>query len=108
VFFEFFVLQLCRKFLTIFRYFGCAQYSASLNNQIKKVKMKQQDNQPTMNENLKNRLQSQFPVSDAGGGDWCAFVPKEMIQSWENIYHMMSQARQELLKVAEGMKPIEN
>ena len=39
--------------------------------------------------------------------DECVFVPKEMIDSLDNVFNWMKEAREELIKVAEAMKPVE-
>jgi len=39
--------------------------------------------------------------------DACIFVPKEVIDSFDDIFSLVKEARQEFIKVAEAMKPVE-
>jgi len=38
--------------------------------------------------------------------DSCVFVPKEFIDSFHHVFNCVKEARYELIKVAEAMKPI--
>ena len=40
--------------------------------------------------------------------DWFVFIPDKEVLEFKSIYNRMQQAQQELQKVAEKMRPIEN
>ena len=69
--------------------------------------VKQIQNTLTMNKMEHGKWKMENPARlDADNGEPCVFVPKEVIDSFHHVFNCVKEARYELIKVAEAMKPI--